>query len=150
MQSKTTLKKIRGFFYQTMMILGLFCFLSSALQAQQYVNGNLSTGATTSNGTAAPAGFTWSEVQVGNVNAGFGAQIANNLALADDFTVPGAAWTVSKFTFYAYSTGYTGTASPFEDLRLQIYDTDPSTGTAVPVYGNLTTNALTASSPANV
>jgi subtilisin-like proprotein convertase family protein len=150
MQSKTTLKKIRGFFYQTMMILGLFCFLSSALQAQQYVNGNLSTGATTSNGTAAPAGFTWSEVQVGNVNAGFGAQIANNLALADDFTVPGAAWTVSKFTFYAYSTGYTGTTSPFEDLRLQIYDTDPSTGTAVPVYGNLTTNALTASSPANV
>ena len=149
MQSKTTLKKIKGFFYQTLMILGLFCFLSSALQAQQYVNGNLSTGATTSNGTAAPVGFTWSEVQVGNVNAGFGAQIANNLALADDFTVSGGTWTVSKFTFYAYSTGYTGTASPFEDLRLQIFDTDPSLGAAVPIFGNLTTNALTASSPAN-
>ncbi len=150
MQSKTTLKKIKGLFLQSMMILGLFCFLSSTLQAQQYINGNLSTGATTSNGTDAPAGYNWSEVQVGNVNAGFGAQIANNLSLADDFTVTGGTWTVSKITFFAYSTGYTGTASPFEDLRLQIFDADPSSGTAVPIFGDLTTNVLTASSPANM
>jgi hypothetical protein len=131
------------------MILGLFCSFSSTLNAQQYINGNLSTGATSSNGVAAPAGYTWSEVQTGNVNAGLAANIANGFSLADDFTVIGT-WTVNKFTFFAYSTGYTGTTSPFVDLRMQIFNTDPSVGSPVPIFGNLTTNRLTATSTANM
>lgn len=127
------------------MMLGFFCFSGSSLFAQVYTNGNLSTGGTSSDGTAAPAGFTWSEVQVGNVNAGFGAQIAGNLTLADDFTIPFGTWSVSKITFFAYSTGYTGATSPFTDLRFQIFNTDPSTGSPVPVFGDLTTNRLTQS-----
>ena len=117
---------------------------------EEYINGNLVTGNLSSNGTSAPSGYSWSEVQLGNVNAGFGAQIENNLSLADDFTVSGGTWTVSKFTFYAYSTGYTGTISPFQDLRLQIFDTDPSSGAAVPIFGDLTTNVLTTSTSANI
>ena len=122
MQSKTTHIRIKGFLLQSLMILGLFCFMSSTLQAQQYINGSLGTGATSSDGTAAPAGFNWSEVPLGNVNAGFGAQITGNLSLADDFTVPSGTWTVSKITFFAYSTGYTGSTSPFEDIRVQLFN----------------------------
>ena len=77
MQSKTTQKRIRGFFFKNLLFLGLVCLFTTSIHAQQYINGNLSTGATTSNGVAAPAGFEWSEVQLGNVNAGSGAQIAN-------------------------------------------------------------------------
>ncbi len=150
MQSKTTLKRISGFLRQTFMVLGLFCLFSSTLQAQQYINGGLSTGATSSNGAAAPAGFTWSEVQTGNVNAGFGASIAGNLTLADDFTVPGGTWTVSKITFFAYSTGFAGTTSPFTDVRVRIFNTDPSVGSPVPVFGDLTTNRLLSSSTASM
>ncbi len=149
MQSKTTLKRISRFFLQALMILGLFFSFSSTLNAQQYINGNLSTGVNSSNGVAAPAGSTWSEVQVGNINAGFGANIAAQLTLADNFQVLGT-WTVTKFTFFAYSTGYAGPTSPFEDLRFQIFNTDPSVGAPVPVFGDLTTNRLTATSSANM
>jgi hypothetical protein len=112
-------------------LLGMFCLMTNAVFSQQYVNGNLSTGVNSSNGQAAPAGFTWSEVQTGNANAGFGANIAASLTLADDFTVNVATWTVTKMTFYGYSTGYSGATSPFNDLRLQIFNTDPSVGTPV-------------------
>ena len=150
MQSKTTQIRIKGFLLQSLMILGLFCFMNSTLKAQQYINGGLSTGATASDGTAAPAGFTWSEVQVGNVNAGFGAQITGNLSLADDFTILAGTWTTSKITFFAYSTNYAGTTSPFEDIRVQLFNTDPSVGTPVPVFGDLTTNRLLSSSSAGM
>jgi subtilisin-like proprotein convertase family protein len=132
------------------MILGLFFFMSSSLSAQQYVNGNLSTGATSSNGVAAPSGYTWSEIQTGNINAGFGAQTANNVSLADDFTIASGSWTVNKVTFFAYSTGYAGTTSPFEVLRFQIFNTDPSVGSPTPIYGDLTTNRLTSSTSSGI
>ncbi len=138
------------FFLTSLMILGFTCFLSSSLLAQVYVNGNLSTGATSSDGTAAPAGYTWSEVQTGNVNAGFSASTANNLSLADDFTIAFGTWSVSKLTFFAYSTGYTGATSPFNELHLQIFNTDPSVGTPTPIFGDLTTNVLTQSTSAGM
>ena len=68
-----------------MQVLSMFvltCFISLSLFSQQYYNGNLSTGVTSSNGVSAPVGYAWSEVQTGNEQAGFGAQIANN------FTIP--------------------------------------------------------------
>ena len=150
MQSKTTHFGIRRWTFRLLMMLGIFCFSGSSLLAQVYTNGNLSTGGTSSDGTAAPAGFTWSEVQVGNVNAGFGASVAGNLTLADDFTIPFGTWSVSKLTFFAYSTNYAGATSPFNELRFQIFNTDPSTGTPVPVFGDLTTNRLTQSVSANM
>lgn len=150
MQSKTTLKRIGGFLKKSLVILGLFCFVAGKIDAQVYINGNLSTGATASTGDAAPAGFTWSEVQPGNGNAGYAASIANGFTVADDFTILCGTWDITKFTFYAYSTGYAGTTSPFTDLRLQIYDTDPSAGGVTPVFGNLTANVLSASSTANM
>ena len=150
MQSKTTFRGIKGYLLQSLMVLGLFCFMSSALQAQQYVNGNLATGATTSNGTAAPAGFQWSEVQSGNGTSGVGANIAAGLSIADDFTVTSSSWNVSKITFFAYSTGYAGSSSPFNDVRVQIFDTDPSAGGVSPIFGDLTTNRLLSSSTASL
>ena len=150
MQSKTTQNRIGGVLRQSLLILGLFCLISSSLTAQQYINGNLSTGATSSNGQAAPAGFNWSEVQLGNNTAGFGASIAGNFALADDFTVPAGTWSLSKITFFAYSTGYAGSTSPFTDVRVRIFNTDPSVGNPTPVFGDLTTNRLATSSSANL
>jgi len=114
------------------------------------VNGNLNTGATTSNGTAAPAGFTWSELQVGNSSLGFGANIGAGLTIADNFTINCGSWNISKFTFYAYSTNYAGATSPFNDARVQVYNTDPSVGSPTPIWGNLTTNRFLASSSASL
>lgn len=151
MHYKTTLKKFTGIVSKCLMMVGMLCFLAGASQAQPYINGPLSTGATTSNGTAAPTGFTWSELQVGNTSLGAGANISAGLTVADNFTVPaGVTWNITKITFYGYSTGYTGATSPFNDTRLQIFNTDPQVGTPTPVFGNLTTNRFLASSSADM
>ncbi len=149
MQKTTTSIKLRLFFGKMLPFLILLAVSVGKSSAQPYNNGNLSTGATSSNGVAAPAGYTWSEVQAGNVNAGFGANITANISMADDFTVPaGVGWNISKLTFWAYSTGFAGATSPFTDVRVRIFNTDPSVGTPVPVYGDFTTNRFSASSDA--
>jgi hypothetical protein len=117
MQLKSTQKTNVVFFMQALSMFVLTCFFSLSLFSQQYFNGNLSTGITSSNGVSAPVGYAWSELQTGNEQPGFGAQIANNFTIADNFSVNVASWTVSKVTFFAYSTGYTGATSPFRDLR---------------------------------
>ncbi len=126
--------------------------LGHVVFAQQYNNANLSTGANSNSGVAAPAGFTWSECQnptgntsIANTNAGFGAQITANNSLADDFTVTGSAWNLSKITVFAYSTGFTGSTSPFTDLRVRIHTSNPALGPTTVVFGDLTTNRLSAS-----
>ncbi|MFZ1528676.1 MAG: GEVED domain-containing protein [Ferruginibacter sp.] len=129
-------------------LLSLFLLKVSA---QPYVNGNLTTGPTTSNGTAAPAGFNWSEVQTGNGTAGLGGNIAAGFGLADNFVVTaGQTWNVTKFTFYGYSTGYAGATSPFTDVRVRIFNTNPSVGNPAPIFGDLTTNRFLASSTASM
>jgi subtilisin-like proprotein convertase family protein len=145
MQKNITLKNLLGWGAKViMMIFVTLCFFTGALKAQ-YSNGNLSTG-NNSGGTAAPAGYNWSEIQGANINFGFGGSIAGGLTLADNFVVPaGQTWIVSKITFYAYSTSYAGATSPFNDLRLQIFNVNPSVGTPAPVFGNLTANVLSAS-----
>jgi hypothetical protein len=89
-------------------------------------------------------------VSSGNVNAGSGASLTGGLTLADDFTVTGLPWSVSKLSFFGYSTNYAGATSPFTDLRMQIFDTDPSVGNPAPIFGDLTTNRLTASTATNL
>ncbi|MCW5916359.1 MAG: hypothetical protein KIS82_03325 [Ferruginibacter sp.] len=117
------------------------CLFSGMLSAQVYVNGNLSTGTTNSQGNTAPAGFTWSEVQAGNNTIGTGANIDAGYSIADDFTITGSVnWLVDSVKFYAYSTNYSGTTSPFNKVFLQIFNTDPSVGTPTPVWGDYTTN----------
>lgn len=127
----------------------LFVLLSFVTFAQSYSNGPLSTGTTSSNGAAAPTGFAWSEVQTGNTIAGYGANIATGFSVADNFSVIGS-WAVSKMTFFAYSTGYAGTTSPFNNVRVAIYNTDPSVGNPTPVFGDRTTNRFLASSSASM
>lgn len=99
--------------------------------AQTYNNGGLSTGATSKSGTAAPAGYTWSEVQnntgnttESNITAGYGGTYSSattSLFLADDFTIPaGQTWSISSIDVFTYQTGYTGTTSPFNTIRVNI------------------------------
>jgi hypothetical protein len=134
----------------TVFILPLVILFTGSAVAQPYVNGNLNTGATTSNGTAAPAGFTWSEVQLGNTTGGYAASIAGGFTVADNFTINCGSWNVTKFSFFAYSTGYAGATSPFNDVRVQVFNTDPSVGSPTPIWGDLSTNRLSASSSASM
>lgn len=138
--------------------LSLKCLLAIAftqmLNAQQiYTNGGLSTGATSGSGTAAPAGYTWSECQnetgnttESNTNAGY-TGIYNtagtlNFQLADNFVVPaGQQWNVTSVDVFGYQTGSAAATNPFNALRVQIFNGDPSSG-GTPVAGNLTTNIM--------
>lgn len=151
MQEKSTLfaRRVKLFWLGC---LSLIFAGSLSLNAQQYINGNLSTGAThAGTGTTAPAGTTWSELQGANTGLGFGANVTASISLADNFVVPaGPSWAVTKVTFFAYSTGFVGATSPFVDARVQIFNTDPSVGNPAPIFGDLTTNRFLASSPANV
>lgn len=159
MQPKFTLNRRGVLFGLTPILFSLFFLLTGKINAQQYVNGNLSTGATSISGVAAPAGTTWSECQnptgntnIANTNAGYGAQIVNNYSVADDFVVPtgGPSWNLTKITVYAYSTGYTGSTSPFNDLRIRIHNSSPLAGPTTIVFGDLTTNRLSSSSNSNM
>lgn len=133
-------------------VLVIFAGLAIQATAQQYSNGPLSTGATTSNGTAAPAGFTWSEMNATNLNFGFGANIDAQLSVADNFTVPAGCgtWNVSKLTFYGYSSNYVGATSPFNRVFVKIFNTNPAVGNPTPIYGDFTTNRFAASSTASI
>lgn len=127
-------------------------FISLLAFGQQYTNGPLSTGATSSNSIAAPAGFTWSEMQqeAGFTNTSFGYagnfNTANtvNFALADDFVVPaGEIWQLTSSDIFLYQTGFAGTGVPVDQLRVWILDGDP-TNTTPPnvVHGNNTANII--------
>lgn len=152
MQPNFTLKQVGLSFRKALLGFLLSFLLVGFANAQQLSNGNLSTGATHSLGTAAPSGTTWSELQGANTTLGTGANITAGFSITDNFVVPagGPSWILSKFTFYAYSTGFAGTTSPFNDVRLLIYNTDPSVGSPTPIFGDFTTNRFTASSFANM
>jgi subtilisin-like proprotein convertase family protein len=150
MQPNFTLKKV-GYFTKLSPILLALCLMFAATSnAQTFSNGPLSTGATNSVGTAAPAGTTWSELQTGATTFGYSASTTAGFSVADDFTISCGTWNVTKLTFYGYSTGYTGTTSPFTDLRVAIYNTNPTVGNPAPIFGDRTTNRLTASSFSNM
>jgi hypothetical protein len=120
-------------------------------QAQPYVNGNLSTGVFAANGTVAPSGSTWSQVQSPNTSLGFLVSTTSNISAVDDFTIPpGEIWNINSFKCYGYCAGYSGANPPYNDLRLQIFSSDPSSGTAVPVFGNLTTNRFSGCTSAQI
>ena len=123
-------------------LLTLVILVGSMINAQTYSGGNLSTGATTSTSVAAPAGYTWSELQSPNSTLGAGGQVtatANN-RLADDFVVPaGESWAISSVDVFAYQTS--STAFPIDQLNLRIWNGSPAAAGTV-VFGSATTNIL--------
>ena len=116
---------------QTIKPLFLFFTLATLLQvqAQQYVNGPLSTGAISNSGVAAPPGTTWSELQndagnltVTNTEEGFWIGNVFRNKLADDFVVPaGQLWDIHNFEFYVYKTDITFTTLPVTSLGIEIW-----------------------------
>ncbi|MGX9985927.1 T9SS type A sorting domain-containing protein [Soonwooa purpurea] len=133
-------------------LLSTIALLSLSLGAQSFSNGDISTGNTTSNGgSTAPTGYTWSELQsVGgltNTTLGTGGIYSSTGAdfkLADDFTVPaGEKWTISSVDVFLYQTGYNASTPPIDNMRMQILNNAPDTGTVV--IGNMTTNVYNAS-----
>lgn len=114
-----------------------------------FSNGNLSTGATSSNGTAAPTGYTWSEIEATNPLNGFNA--TDNYFLADDFIIPaGEKWTINKFIFYAYQTDYFGTNSPFNEVKYEIYTSNPSAAGVSKIFGDFATNKYVTSEDSKI
>jgi hypothetical protein len=80
---------------------------------------------------------------------GFGHQVASNNSMGDDFTVPaGGGWQVDQMQFFAYQTGST-TTSTINDIRVQIWNGDPTAGGVV-IWGDLTTNRLASSTFSNI
>lgn len=123
-------------------LLSLVILCGSLMNAQTYSGGNLSTGATTSTSVAAPAGYTWSELQSTNTTLGAGGQLTAtvNNRLADDFVVPaGESWAISSVDVFAYQTSTT--TFPIDQLNLQIWSGSPAAAGTV-VFGSPTTNIL--------
>ena len=125
------------------------------VSAQIYTNGPLSTGATAENGTPAPAGTTWSELQhdtgvttLSNTLSGVHGSAPTN-RLADDFVVPpGQTWTVSAVDTFAYKIGAAATPSPFTAATLQIWKGRPGDLGSTVLCGDTTTNVLNSSTDA--
>lgn len=134
-----------------LLFLAIGLAVSTTAQSQTYNNGGLSTGATSASGVAAPAGYTWSEVQnvTGNTtesNTSGGYAAANTTVsffLADDFTIPpGEKWNITAMEFFIYRTGYAGTTTPFPTVRVNILDAKPDLPGSTSVFGDDTTNRL--------
>lgn len=147
-------------------LLTLFCFSFVLLSvsdssAQLYSNGLLATGTVATDGFTAPAGYLWSELQnnTGNnsqVNGTAGlpgyyyADESLNYALADDFTVPeGQVWSVTSFDFFCYEPIYSGSVPPINQLKIRLYNSDPSLPSSTPIAGNFTTNVYDATNSEN-
>jgi hypothetical protein len=96
-----------------------------------------------------PGGTDYSELQdasLGMGTYGAGCQVSAGNSIADDFEVT-ETWNIDSFTFFSYQTG-SGNTSTLNDVRVQIYDGDPSAGGTV-IWGNLTTNLMTSTSWTN-
>jgi hypothetical protein len=119
---------------------------SSAAAQTAYVNCNLTTGATTLSGTAAPTGAQWSEVAryandptSANTTAGFGGTGA--LRLADDFVVGAGGLNLTAVRFPCYLTG-SATVS-VTAATLQIWNGPPDDPTSTVIFGDPVTNRMT-------
>ncbi len=115
-----------------------------------YDNGPMSTGPTHNNGTAAPSGTTWSELQTNgtqtNGTLGYSVNYQNStstgpLHQADDFTVGAGGWNVTGFVVYGFRTN-----GPIDEQFLtgvlRIWDGAPGAEGSTVIAGDLTTNIL--------
>lgn len=150
------IRKLLLFFF-----LSLIFFLKQEVMAQIYSNGSLSTGSVTASGFAAPSSYTWSELQnnAGNTTqvngtsglpAYFYSDNSVSYALADDFVVPtGQTWDITGFDFFCYEPVYSGSVPPIDQLRIRLYNTNPSVDGATPIAGDLVTNVYDAANSDN-
>lgn len=118
----------------------------------------LSTGTVALSGAVAPAGDVWSECPgasgVANAIAGFSSHLTGTTGayrFADDFTIPpGASWHVDSIAFFAYQAGAGGPSSPFTSINLRIWSGRPGDAGSAVVFGDTSTNRLTASAATNI
>jgi len=75
---------------------------------------------------------------------GFGHQLSEGYRIADDFTVPAEGWDIDSIMFFAYQTGAARDNSTMTGLYVQIWDGPPSDNDSSVVWGDLTTNRLSA------
>ena len=80
---------------------------------------------------------------------GFSHSVAGGFRLAENFTVPAGGWTIDKITTYAYQTGST-TTSTFTTLNFRIWNGAPNAMGSTVVFGDTTTNRMTATSFTNI
>jgi len=138
-----------------------FLLISNDAWCQIYSNGNLSTGTLSKSNVTAPSNYTWSELQnnTGNLtesnrNTGFAAYYVTSgvtiFQVGDDFTVPtGEQWNISSFDFFVHQNSFMGNTIPVDQLRVQIWNGDPSLPTSSVVVGDMTTNVLNATNSGN-
>ncbi len=120
-----------------------------------YSNGQLSTGAVAKDGTTAPEGYSWSELQnnsseneATNSDLGFPGYTSSegfSFSLADNFTVPeNDNWSITSISVFAYAINQS--ANLIQDIKLQIWNKEPGTQGAEVIYGDMETNRFNSSS----
>lgn len=146
--------------YALVMMLMILTIIGTAQTASAqviYDNGPFATGSVSKNGTAAPAGKQWSEVQNDNGNttqsntlaaSGCQAVPGGNNRCADDFTVPvGETWTINQVVVYIIQIG--ATSNPVTNMNLRIWNGRPADPTSTIVFGDTTTNRFVSGTDTN-
>ena len=141
-----------------MTIFAIIITASNASAQIIYDNGPIATGSTSKNGTAAPAGKQWSEVQSDNGNttesntlaaSGCQAVAGGNNRCADDFTIPvGETWTINQVTVYIIQVG--AVTNPVNNMNLRIWNGSPEQPGSVAVFGDTTTNRFLSGTDTNI
>jgi hypothetical protein len=86
---------------------------------------------------------------LGHTLFGWGHQVLNDNAMADDFTIPaGEEWTIDELITFAYQTN-APTTSTITEVRAQIWDGDPMT-TGTVIWGDHTNNIMTSTIWSNI
>lgn len=149
-----------GVGFYTLMTAVALAVLSGGAAAQViYDNGPFITGAVSKNGTAAPAGKQWSEVQNDNGNttesntlaaSGCQAVPGGNNRCADDFSVPvGETWTINQLTVYIIQIG--AVTNPVNNMNLRVWTGGkPADPGATIIFGDTTTNRFLSGADTNV
>lgn len=124
------------------------CVVASAAQAAiLWNNGPFVTHPGAGFGGADESRLQTTSLAMNTLGVGLGQ--ATNVWVADDFTVgAGESWTIDAMVAYGYQTNGL-TTQVLGDMRVAIYDANPSSGTANLLHGDLTTNRMASSAWTN-
>lgn len=114
------------------LIAVLYGMVAFGQDTETHSNGPLDTGDTAADGTVAPEGYTWSEVQhPEGSNKGYDTR-SNGYGLADDFIIPeGETWKILSVDLFGVQPGME--EYPYSSVNLKFYDGAPN-GTGTVVY----------------
>jgi len=118
------------------------CAASPALAQVLYDNGPLVTHP---GGGAGGLNASALQTALGLATYGWGAQLTASNRMADDFTVPAGGWNIGTIEFYSYQT--TAAAPSITAINVQIWNGKPGDATSTVVFGDPTTNRLSAGNP---